>query len=452
MTSNNLKKFSASFVGLWFLILVIKLIFGALTPPLYDEAYYWLWSQRPALAYFDHPGGIAWGLSVTSLISDQQFNRFFLIFVAHLAWLMFFYLLKDFYSEKKLSLFLLFLFLHPLTFWSSIFVTPDLLLQVFWILGLGLGLRTLLQCYQGRSPFINLFVLGLIGGLGLNCKLHFIFFIFALFISSVFLAAREKISFKIIFKCSFVFFTGLILSVWPVFLWNYWHDFVSFKFQIQRGLSRPDWEAEWTLNYLCVVFFAFPLFWKFIFFNKKFNAGKVFVLSTLLIPITFFLFSSFKGPVEGNWISMAVVSFFALVLFLEKPVSKVFWYLASMSLIIFSLVFWNSVTPLEWSFLAKLNEARETKKFLPYIPDDAPLYTCSYQISSSLALWTHKDVFTFPACSRPSQFNLWANEIPARFYFLVPEDLDLSEKIGADFFADLKYQLPNSFKLWEIRR
>ena len=33
-----------------------------------DEAYYWLWSQRPDLGYFDHPGGIAWLIGLTTAV------------------------------------------------------------------------------------------------------------------------------------------------------------------------------------------------------------------------------------------------------------------------------------------------------------------------------------------------------------------------------------------------
>jgi len=31
-----------------------------------DEAYYWLWSTRPDLSYFDHPGGVAWAIAATT--------------------------------------------------------------------------------------------------------------------------------------------------------------------------------------------------------------------------------------------------------------------------------------------------------------------------------------------------------------------------------------------------
>jgi 4-amino-4-deoxy-L-arabinose transferase-like glycosyltransferase len=40
--------------------LVVRLVFSALTPLTEDEAYYRLWSLRPAVGYLDHPPMIAW--------------------------------------------------------------------------------------------------------------------------------------------------------------------------------------------------------------------------------------------------------------------------------------------------------------------------------------------------------------------------------------------------------
>lgn len=48
------------------LLLALKLVFYTLAPPLGDEAYYWLWSQHPALSYLDHPPLHAWLLWVAS--------------------------------------------------------------------------------------------------------------------------------------------------------------------------------------------------------------------------------------------------------------------------------------------------------------------------------------------------------------------------------------------------
>ncbi|MCS6845663.1 MAG: glycosyltransferase family 39 protein [Caldilineales bacterium] len=40
-------------------------------PLIGDEAYYWLWSQRPALAYYDHPAGVAWLIRLSTALGGQ---------------------------------------------------------------------------------------------------------------------------------------------------------------------------------------------------------------------------------------------------------------------------------------------------------------------------------------------------------------------------------------------
>jgi 4-amino-4-deoxy-L-arabinose transferase-like glycosyltransferase len=47
-------------------LLGLKAIFYCFAPPIGDEAYYWLWGQRPALSYLDHPPLHAWLLWVVS--------------------------------------------------------------------------------------------------------------------------------------------------------------------------------------------------------------------------------------------------------------------------------------------------------------------------------------------------------------------------------------------------
>lgn len=47
---------------------VLRLALHLFAPPVDDEAYYWLWGQHPALAYYDHPGLNAWLLGLASVL------------------------------------------------------------------------------------------------------------------------------------------------------------------------------------------------------------------------------------------------------------------------------------------------------------------------------------------------------------------------------------------------
>ena len=56
------------------LIIFIKVLYIVYSNPLPDEAYYWLWSNRVALSYFDHPPLLAWVQAF--LLSHFESNYF----------------------------------------------------------------------------------------------------------------------------------------------------------------------------------------------------------------------------------------------------------------------------------------------------------------------------------------------------------------------------------------
>lgn len=51
-----------------FVLVVLKLVYFVTLPPIGDEAYYWLWGQRLALSYLDHPPLHAWLMRLMSLL------------------------------------------------------------------------------------------------------------------------------------------------------------------------------------------------------------------------------------------------------------------------------------------------------------------------------------------------------------------------------------------------
>ncbi|HEX4298923.1 MAG TPA: glycosyltransferase family 39 protein, partial [Devosia sp.] len=50
------------------LLLAIKLYLSIFTPPIGDEAYYWMWGQKLGWSYFDHPPLHAWLLHLMGLL------------------------------------------------------------------------------------------------------------------------------------------------------------------------------------------------------------------------------------------------------------------------------------------------------------------------------------------------------------------------------------------------
>ena len=71
---NVLMKSSEVRLGFWLgLILLVHLIFAAMTPLTEDEAYYRLWSETLQFGYYDHPPMISWWIAMgRSLIPDGE--------------------------------------------------------------------------------------------------------------------------------------------------------------------------------------------------------------------------------------------------------------------------------------------------------------------------------------------------------------------------------------------
>lgn len=71
LTSQNVL-FAQIVVGV-FLLVKIYIVFNA--PPVGDEAYYWMWSQKLGLSYFDHPPLHAWLLRAMAALFAGTFLR-----------------------------------------------------------------------------------------------------------------------------------------------------------------------------------------------------------------------------------------------------------------------------------------------------------------------------------------------------------------------------------------
>ena len=58
--------------GLILAIALANIAYNATLPLHYDEAYYWVWTQRLDFSYFDHPPMIAWLLWVVGQVGQTE--------------------------------------------------------------------------------------------------------------------------------------------------------------------------------------------------------------------------------------------------------------------------------------------------------------------------------------------------------------------------------------------
>ncbi len=220
-------------LALW--LAALRLVFQSLVPPLPDEAYYWLWGQRPALGYYDHAPLQAWLLGLSAKLLG--WNLFALRVPTLLTSAALAGLLLHFgrgWSADKPGTGLLLFFASPLVFVFTSIVFHDHLMLVFVVLAAGLFARVLDKAAAGESVTLPLYGAALALGLAGLSKYN------AVFLGLAFaLTAALHGSYRSLFRNPHLYLAGalaLILQT-PVLVWNITHDFASFRYNLSDRLS-----------------------------------------------------------------------------------------------------------------------------------------------------------------------------------------------------------------------
>jgi hypothetical protein len=119
------------FLILWFIINIIQALFTNLH---YDEAYYWLYSQKLSWGYFDHPPMVALLAKIGDTIHHSTLGiRIFPIFMGVCVLLGIFHLIDDNINKKEVILFTI---TFPLitSHAAGFLILPDAPLIFFFVL------------------------------------------------------------------------------------------------------------------------------------------------------------------------------------------------------------------------------------------------------------------------------------------------------------------------------
>jgi 4-amino-4-deoxy-L-arabinose transferase-like glycosyltransferase len=199
-----------------------------------DEAYYWLWSRRLQLSYFDHPGMSAWWiwLSTASLGDSELAVRLPSVLAAALVSLLVFDTARLAFADAWAGLWAALLINATILFGAAaVTATPDGPLLVFWSLALWAMVRLL----RSDRP-IWLYVLGTALGLGFISKYTMVLIapgVIAVFL--LFAQGRAWLN-----KRHFYQAIGLaVVCTLPVLGWNALHDWVSIRKQLAHSFDAP---------------------------------------------------------------------------------------------------------------------------------------------------------------------------------------------------------------------
>nr|BFD64708.1 glycosyltransferase family 39 protein [Bdellovibrio sp. HM001]BFD68914.1 glycosyltransferase family 39 protein [Bdellovibrio sp. HAGR004] len=396
---------------IWWISLAVKLVLSALIPLSADEAYYWVWSQRPQLSYFDHPPLVSWLFYLGHFLEPfLHAVRWPAVLFGHLLIGIWIVLLKDKLPWDKIKIWVYLVLFSPLLGFGSLIVTPDLPVMTFWSLALLLTVHSLEK--KNLGSYLGL---GIALGLGFCAKYHIVLFVPCLLAYLTFEKRWKEVRPSGVLL---TIVTGLLFSS-PVIVWNALNGFASFEFQIKHGLEKTSYNPEWTLSYILgQILILFPLvFWAAL--RAKVPKDLRWLHYFGWGPLIFFFLTSFRALVEANWPIIAYPAVLAAALFHPKIQKWTRAYMVFWGLIVV-LVVSTLFTPSLRKLSDKVEEPYVFQELSSLARDYSPLYASSYQMASSLWYFSKIPVFKLKDISRFDFFDTLPEAQPqGKVFYLV---------------------------------
>src|SRR5437016_340914 len=310
--------------SVWFFVIaltVIRLSMLATTNLEFDEAHYWMWSERLAPAYFSKGPGIAFAmLASTAIFGANEFGvRFFSPVLAAGTSLLLFYFARRLFSPAAGLWAVIGLNITPIFNIGAFLMTIDSLSVFFWLA----AMFTFWLALE-RSPRFSLYwpITGLLIGLGFLSK-----YTNALELVSILLvlalAPRLRQQFA---RPGLYLLLGIFaLCTIPPIVWNAQHAWITLTHLRSRGgveqgfglhpLEVVSFLGEHFLAYSPFLFLA--LAWGVIASWRRVNQQfKVLFLMWFGLPVfVFYLFLSLNKAAAPNWDGLAFLGFGLLAIY-----------------------------------------------------------------------------------------------------------------------------------------
>lgn len=291
---------------------LLRLFLAATTPLLPQEAYYWSWSQHPALGYFDHPPMVSYGIWLTTaLFGSSGFGIKFSAVLWSLGLnLMWARLILDMYGSQRLAVWTLLALNLTLVYQIyGVGPTPDSPLLLAWV-GTIWAVWRATQSGQGRWWLLA----GLLAGLGLVSKYSAVLLgpVVLLYLVTT---PNQRRWLRTPWPWLALLVAVAVFS--PVIWWNAENDWASFAFQGSRRVSnmaafKPRFFGLLVLTQLLLVTpWLFGLSLKALWQNtRQAVSGRAddrthLLLAAAWVPLLIFTAVSFRSHVKLNWLAPA---------------------------------------------------------------------------------------------------------------------------------------------------
>jgi 4-amino-4-deoxy-L-arabinose transferase-like glycosyltransferase len=279
-----------------------------------DEAYYYNWAKHLDLGYYSKPPMLSLLIALTTKIFGESVFAIKVgaVLVYPLTAYVVYLIARELFDEKTAFYSGLTFFTLPSVWLSSLIISTDVVLLLFWALALLFFIKALKS-----DRWFDWSLAGVFSGLGLLSKYNFIFFLVSIFL--VFLTIPK---YKKEFKNPKLYLAILLAFVifLPNLWWNYQNDFISFVHtkqisHIDKKLLHPNHLFDF-LGAQFVVFgpILFFYFWV-IAFKREFLTDERFkiLFYFAIVMLGFIMVLSFLSRSFANWAAPSYVSATILV-------------------------------------------------------------------------------------------------------------------------------------------
>lgn len=284
------------FYGCW---IFLGLVQSGLTELQDDEAYYWVYGQYLDWGYFDHPPMIGLLIKMGYTILPNELGvRLFPLLLNVLSLV----LIEKLMEKKNPLLFYVIALSIAVLQITGFAAVPDTPLIFFTAL--------FFFCYKKfniTGSWWHTFLLGLSIALLCYSKYHAVLIVLFTLLSQVRLLGKVKAWAAVLIA---------VLLFAPHLWWQYQQDWVSFRYHLFES-NVNAYKPSFTLNYVLgqlllpgpiAGFILLPA----AFLHKPFTKTERALRFTMIGVYVFFLLSSFRGKVEANWTSPAIVPLMVL--------------------------------------------------------------------------------------------------------------------------------------------
>lgn len=416
---------------------IVRLAIAALTPLFPDETYYWEWSRRLALGYFDHPPMIAWLIRAGTLVAgDTPLGvRLFPVLAGVVATLFLCASARRLAGERAALLAAIVFAVMPLSAAGLILATPDApLLAAISATMYGL-LRALGRPPRSRESIRWWCATGAALGFALCSKYTAVLFPLGVFIA---LLSRGDLRLRLKEPGPYVATVVAVVVFAPVIVWNARHDWISFVFQLRHGfggaagspIARELDLIGGQLGLVTPILFAMCVV-----AVVRSRNDPLFPLNHLLgiisiVVFAFFMYSATRRRVEANWPAIAYVPAVLLLVAYDGSQRWEKWLRGGIALaaILTLVTYVNAFVPIlpvparrdpaaraaGWNDLARAVDRIYSTR-LPLSSYRTFVAADRYQEASELAfhLPTHPETVALNLFGRANQYDLWPS-FPAR--------------------------------------